>query len=137
SSSGRRIRPCEPPMIRSMTGYGQAAAESDALKAAVTVRSVNHRYLDVSIHLPRRLLALEGSIKRAVQERLARGRVEMAVQATFTRDDEGVVVTARPMVGGLVRALRHIRAEHALAGDVAVADVARFPGAVEVVESPG
>jgi uncharacterized protein (TIGR00255 family) len=124
-------------MIRSMTGYGQAAAESEALKAAVTVRSVNHRYLDVSVHLPRRLQALEGDIKRVVQERVGRGRVELAVQATFARDDEDVMVTPRPIVGGLVRALRQIRAEHALAGEVAVADVVRFPGAVEIVEAPG
>ena len=46
-------------MIRSMTGYGTAAAESEALKAAVTVRSLNHRYLDVSVHLSRRLQALD------------------------------------------------------------------------------
>lgn len=122
-------------MIRSMTGYGTAAAESEALKAAVTVRSLNHRYLDVSVHLSRRLQALETDIKRVVQERISRGRVELAVQATFTRDEEGVVVAARPVVAGLVRALRQIQAEHALAGEVAVADVARFPGALEVVET--
>ncbi|HEV7499439.1 MAG TPA: YicC/YloC family endoribonuclease, partial [Vicinamibacteria bacterium] len=122
-------------MIRSMTGYGTAAAESEALKAAVTVRSLNHRYLDVSVHLSRRLQALETDIKRVVQERISRGRVELAVQATFTRDEEGVVVAARPVVAGVVRALRQIQAEHALAGEVAVADVARFPGALEVVET--
>jgi uncharacterized protein (TIGR00255 family) len=123
-------------MIRSMTGYGTAAAQSDALQAAVTVRSLNHRYLDVSVHLSRRLQALEADIKRAVQERISRGRVELAVQAAFTRDEEAAVVAARPIVGGLVRALRQIKAEHALAGDVAVGDVARFPGALEVVEGP-
>jgi uncharacterized protein (TIGR00255 family) len=119
-----------------MTGYGAAAAESDALKAAVTVRSLNHRYLDVSVHLSRRLQALEADIKRVVQERVQRGRVELALQATFTRDDEDVVVAPRPIIGGLVRALRRVQAEHALSGDVAVADVARFPGALEVVEAP-
>jgi len=119
-----------------MTGYGTAAAQTEALKAAVTVRSLNHRYLDVSVHVSRRLQALETDIKRVVQERISRGRVELAVQAAFTRDEEGVVVAPRPIVGGLVRALREIKAEHALAGEVAIADVARFPGALEVVESP-
>ena len=123
-------------MIRSMTGYGTAAAQSEALKAAVTVRSLNHRYLDVSVHLSRSLQALETDIKRVVQERISRGRVELAVQAAFTRDEEGVVVAPRPIVGGLVRALRQIKLEHALAGEVAVADIARFPGALEVVEGP-
>jgi uncharacterized protein (TIGR00255 family) len=123
-------------VIRSMTGYGTAAAQSEALQAAVTVRSLNHRYLDVSVHLSRSLQALETDIKRVVQERISRGRVELAVQAAFTRDGEGVVVAPRPIVGGLVRALRQIKLDHALAGEVAVADVARFPGALEVVEGP-
>jgi uncharacterized protein (TIGR00255 family) len=119
-----------------MTGYGTAAAQTEALKAAVTVRSLNHRYLDVSVHVSRRFQALETDIKRVVQERISRGRVELAVQAAFTRDEEGVVVAARPIVGGLVRALRQIKAEHALSGEVAIGDVARFPGALEVVEGP-
>jgi uncharacterized protein (TIGR00255 family) len=123
-------------VIRSMTGYGAAAAESESVKAAVTVRSLNHRYLDVSVHVSRRLQALEGDIKRVVQERISRGRVELAVQATFTQDEDAVVVAPRPIVSGLVRALRQVQAEHALAGEVAVADVARFPGALEVVEAP-
>jgi uncharacterized protein (TIGR00255 family) len=123
-------------VIRSMTGYGAAAAESDSVKAAVTVRSLNHRYLDVSVHVPRRLQPLETEIKRVVQERISRGRVELAVQATFLRDDEAVVVAPRPLISGLVKALRQIQAEHALAGEVALADVARFPGALEVVEPP-
>jgi uncharacterized protein (TIGR00255 family) len=119
-----------------MTGYGAAAAESEGVKAAVTVRSLNHRYLDVSVHVPRRLQPLETDIKRVVQERISRGRVELAVQATFTRDEEAAVVAPRPIITGLVRALRQIQAEHALAGEVAVADVVRFPGALEVMESP-
>jgi uncharacterized protein (TIGR00255 family) len=123
-------------MIRSMTGYGTAAAESPALKAAVTVRSLNHRYLDLTVHLSRRLQALEPDIKRVVQERISRGRVELAVQATVVREGDEVQVAPGAVIGGLVRALRQIQAEHALAGEVAVADVARFPGALEVLEAP-
>ena len=103
--------------IRSMTGYGTAAAQTEALQAAVTVRSLNHRYLDVSVHVSRRLQALETDIKRVVQERISRGRVELAVQAAFTRDAEGVVVAPRPIVAGLVRALR---VKHSLSPPTAV-----------------
>ncbi|HUG52056.1 MAG TPA: YicC/YloC family endoribonuclease [Vicinamibacteria bacterium] len=119
-----------------MTGYGSVASESGTFKASVTVRSLNHRYLDVTVHLPRRLQGLEPDVKRLVQERISRGRVEMALQATLPREEEDVVVTARPVIGGLVRALRQIQVEHALAGEVAVGDVVRFPGALEVLESP-
>jgi uncharacterized protein (TIGR00255 family) len=123
-------------MIRSMTGYGTAASDLETVKASVTVRSLNHRYLDVTVHLSRRLQALEPDVKRLVQERISRGRVELALQATLAREDDAIVVAARPVVGGIVRALRQIQAEHGLGGEVVVADVARFPGALEVVEAP-
>ena len=71
-------------MIVSMTGYGAATLTTDALEAAATARSVNHRFLDVVVHLPRRLSALEGEVKRLVQGRLSRGRVELAVEVDST-----------------------------------------------------
>ena len=124
-------------MIRSMTGYGAAAAESDAVKAAVPVRSVNHRFLDVSVHVSRRLQAMEGDIKRAVQDRVARGRVDVAVQATLKAEADEVLLSAsKPKIAALVDTLRQIQKDHALAGDVTVSDVARFPGALEVLEPP-
>src|SRR5438876_10783893 len=93
-------------MIRSMTGYGTAASDSEALKAAVTVRSLNHRYLDLTVHVSRRLQALEADIKRVVQERISRGRVELALQATLARDDEEILVPARPGIGSPVHEVR-------------------------------
>ncbi len=123
-------------MIRSMTGYGTAAITSDAVRGAVSVRAVNHRFLDTSVHLSRRLSALEGDVKRSVQQRLERGRVEVSVQAILAEEAEAALVTARPLAGGLVAALRGLQREHGLAGDVTVSDVARFPGALEVLEAP-
>src|SRR5688572_8328511 len=121
-------------MIRSMTGYGTASISSTAVRGAVAVRAVNHRFLDTSVHLSRRLQALEGDVKRSVQHRLGRGRVEVSVQAALADDAEPPVVSPRPIVGGVVAALRSLQREHGLAGDVTVSDVARFPGALEVLE---
>jgi uncharacterized protein (TIGR00255 family) len=123
-------------MIRSMTGYGAATEETESLRATVSVRSLNHRYLDLTVHLSRRLQSLEGDIKRAVQQRISRGRVELSLQATLGAEETEVQVAARPMVAGLVKALRQVQAEHALAGDVTLSDVARFPGALEVLDPP-
>lgn len=122
-------------MIRSMTGFGAAAAESEALRAAVTVKSLNHRFLDVSLHVSRRLAALEPEIKGLVQSRLSRGRVEVSVHATLRQQDADYVVACRPLVGALVRTLREIQTEYGLEGGVHASDVARFPGALETIES--
>jgi uncharacterized protein (TIGR00255 family) len=122
--------------MKSMTGYGSAAAESESLRASVSVRSLNHRYLDLTVHLPRRLQPLEADIKRTVQQRISRGRVEVTVQATLAAEEAEVTVAPRPLVAGLVKALRQVQGEHALAGEVTLSDVARFPGALEVLEPP-
>jgi uncharacterized protein (TIGR00255 family) len=123
-------------MIRSMTGYGTAAIDSAAMRGAVSVRTVNHRFLDMSIHLPRRLQGLEADVKKSVQHRIERGRVEVSVHATIADEGEAPMVTARPLAAGVVAALRSLQREHGLSGDVTVSDLARFPGALEVVEAP-
>lgn len=122
-------------MIRSMTGYGTAAIDSAAVRGAVSVKTVNHRFLDTSVHLPRRLQALESDVKKAVTDRLQRGRIEVSIQAALADDPEAAQVTARPLAGAIVAALRGLQREHALAGEVTVSDVARFPGVLEVLEA--
>ena len=124
-------------MIRSMTGYGSAATESAALRATVTVRSLNHRFLEMTVHLSRRLQPMEREIRDLVQSRLSRGRVEVNVQAGLASVEGGdVVVASRPLVASFVRTLRDMQNEFGLDGNVAVADLVRFPGALERLESP-
>ena len=124
-------------MIRSMTGYGSASSEGDAGRVSVAVRALNHRFLDLSLHLPRRLQGLEPEVRRLVQSRVQRGRVELSLQSAL-RDEEGTaVVVSTPVVAGLVGALRQIQTQYDLAGKVRLSDVVRFPGALEVVETDG
>jgi uncharacterized protein (TIGR00255 family) len=120
-------------LIRSMTGYGTATLDADGIHGSVTMRSVNHRYLDLAMHLPPRLQPLEQDVKRLVQDRIRRGRVEVFLQATV-QGDEAFVQVARPVISALVGTLRDLQREHRLSGEVTIADVVRFPGAVVVTE---
>lgn len=122
--------------MRSMTGFGTASLQAEDLLASATVRSVNHRFLDVSVHLSRRLASLEPDVRRAVQARLARGKVEVAVVARFAPEKGEGVRAAEPLVASLVAALRGLKEAHGLAGDVSVSDLVRFPGALELLEMP-
>ena len=90
-------------MIRSMTGYGSASLETGALRATVTVRSVNHRFLDLTLHLPRRLQPLEAEVEgaRGGRRRPRAGRGVDAGQPGRRRDGGGRGL-APP--GGLARA---------------------------------
>jgi len=123
-------------MIRSMTGYGSASLETEALRATVTVRSVNHRFLDLTLHLPRRLQPLEAEAKERVAAAVSRGRVEVSIQASLAETATEAIVASRPLVASLVRTLRDMQSEFGLEGGVAVADLVRFPGALERVEGP-
>jgi uncharacterized protein (TIGR00255 family) len=117
-----------------MTGFGAAAAESDALRAAVTIRSLNHRFLEIGVSLSRRAAALEPEVKGLVQKSLSRGKVDVAVKASFGGAAETAVTPVDAVVAGAVSALRDLRQRYALSGDVTVSDIARFPGAFEAVE---
>jgi uncharacterized protein (TIGR00255 family) len=121
-------------MIHSMTGYGSASVESEAVRVSVTVKSLNHRFLDLGIHLSRRLQPLEREIKDLVQKRIQRGRVEVVVQAAFPPGQGESVVASHSLVASLVRTLRDMQNEFGLDGGVAVSDLMRFPGALERVE---
>jgi ABC-type methionine transport system ATPase subunit len=110
--------------------------ESEPLRAAVSVRSLNHRFLDVAVHLSRRLQVLETEAKERVARTIGRGRVEVQMQASLGEGPAEAVVASRPLVSSLVRALRDMQNEFGLEGGVAVSDLVRYPGALERVEAP-
>lgn len=122
-------------MIRSMTGFGSAGHEADDIRAGVTARSLNHRFLDVTVHVPRRLQPLEGDIKDAVGRVVRRGRVELSLQATLAEGPIEEVVPSRPLVASLVRSLRDMQNEFGIEGGMSVSDLVRFPGALERTDS--
>lgn len=123
--------------MRSMTGYGSASLETDTLSAAVWVRSLNHRYLDLSVHAPRRLTFLEPAIKDLVAARLQRGKVELTLRAATRQPPPDAVRLSRGLATGVVAALRALQAEHGLPGEIGVGDVVRVPGVLEVADEPG
>jgi len=91
-------------MIKSMTGYGRGEVEEDGQKWVVELKSVNHRFLDVSLNLPRHLWALEDRLRKVIKSRLARGRVE--VQLTWEgRGERPVTLRLDPGLTHEVKAL--------------------------------
>jgi uncharacterized protein (TIGR00255 family) len=115
-------------VIRSMTGFGAAAGAT--LPASVTVKSVNHRFLDLTIHAPWRLRPLEPDLKVLVQSRLKRGKVELSVRMSGPVE-EGPLNLFQARAKRVVQALRELKDELALEGAVSVSDVAGIPGLFE------
>jgi uncharacterized protein (TIGR00255 family) len=124
-------------MIRSMTGYAEAVLDQNELHASVSVRALNHRFFDLTLHLPRRLAPLESEARERVKAAVGRGRIEISVQAALPNGKSEAVAASRPLVASLVRTLRDMQNEFGLDGGVSVADLVRFPGALESIEGRG
>jgi len=124
-------------MIRSMTGYAEAVLDQNELHASVSVRALNHCFFDLTLHLPRRLQPLESEARERVKAAVGRGRIEVSVQAALPNGKSEAVSASRPLVASLVRTLRDMQNEFGLDGGVSVADLVRFPGALEYIDGAG
>ncbi len=66
-------------MLKSMTGYGKAESVTDSGKLSIEIRSVNHRYGEISVKLPRQFMSLEGEIKKRISNRFKRGKIDLFI----------------------------------------------------------
>ena len=119
-----------------MTGFASVAREHDAATVSVTIRTVNHRFLDLQLRLPTSLGELEGRLRQLVQQRVARGRVELGVSMQF-RHPPAVDVEFNEQLGAaLVAALDVARARGLVTGSLTPGDLLRLPQALAVRERP-
>ena len=118
--------------IRSMTGYGQAAAERDGLRVDVELRGVNHRFLDLKLKLPAEMTSLEGELRGRVQRSVARGRVDISVTQRSGGSPAGRVEIDRALVAGYLQAAAALKKEFRLGGAIGLDRVMGLPGAVSI-----
>ena len=112
-------------MLRSMTGYGGSERTDGERRIRVDVRAVNHRFLDVQTRAPRVLLPVEDRIRKAVESRLARGRVTVFVD--WRDEDAGLIALNRAAARRLVNDLRALGDELGLSGDIDLRSLSSFP----------
>ena len=121
-------------MIKSMTGFAAATAEHDAVTATATLKSVNHRFLDLQMRLPQSLAAAEQGLRAMVQQRVARGRVEATLSLQTRRATTAVVELDEAFVIKLGEALERARELGLVAGAMLPGDLLKFPQALAVRE---
>lgn len=114
-------------MIKSMTGYGRHEAVIDGKKIYCEVKSVNHRYSDYSIRVPRSMGFLEDKIKRLASERISRGKVDIYVGIENCETADRHIYLNSELAKEYVKALSQLRDELGLRDDMSVMSVSRFP----------
>ncbi len=118
----------------SMTGYGRAFREVDGRQMTVEVKSVNHRFLDISFRMPRNLMFLEDAARKAIGAKLARGHVDMFVTYRNLRTDARKVTVDRALFEAYAGALESV-SDLGLADDRTLMGIARMPDVMTVVEA--
>jgi uncharacterized protein (TIGR00255 family) len=116
--------------MKSMTGFGRGSAQGDGFSAAVDLKTVNNRFLDVHLRTSTDLTAVEAAVRRRIGERLSRGRVD--VNISVERTSEVSYELNRPLIAGFIQVMREMQREYGLAGEPDVNVLARLPGAMQV-----
>ncbi len=119
-------------MIKSMTGYGSAKGTVEGMEIRVELKSVNNRYLDTAVRLPRSFLFAEEMVKTLVQKHISRGKVDVFVNVDSSAAGDMTVKVNEGLLKGYIDAIRHIAVEYGLADDLTAQSVSRFPDVLAV-----
>ncbi len=122
-------------MVKSMTGYGRAVETVNGREFTVEVRSVNNRYLDCTVKLPRSLSFGEDAMKQAVKNTVSRGKVDVYVTVRSEGGTEGKVSLNSTLAAGYADAMRQMARELGLKEEISLGLIARMPD-VFTVEKP-
>lgn len=120
--------------IRSMTGFAQAKGQVNNLAFIVSIKSVNHRFLDLHFRLPSNTDGLEMSMRRILKEKLARGHVD--VNLSFEQGGAMPLALNKALVSGYVQAFRAAAIEAGIAAEPDLNAVLRLPGALDTNVAP-
>jgi len=115
--------------MKSMTGFGRGAAAGENFNVSVEIKTINNRHLDLNLRLANELQSLETNLKRTIQNRLARGRVDVFINTEQT--GEVVYELNRPLISGYLSALKQMQDEFGLSGEPDLNVLARLPNALQ------
>ncbi len=118
-----------------MTGYGRAVKTLNGREITVELRSVNNRFLDCNVKIPRAYSYAEDAVKQAVKEQVARGKVDVFVTVSANAEDAVKISLNRPIVEGYLTALRTLAADYGLRDDLSAMSVGRMTD-VFLLEKP-
>ena len=120
-------------VIYSMTGYGKGVSEQDGLKVTVELKSVNHRFLDLNIKLPKVFTFAEDSLRKTIQGAISRGHIEVYVNYEDTRESKKTLAIDFDLASQYVLAAREIQGRCLIQNNFFTAEVLRMPDVVTQV----
>ena len=119
-------------MIKSMTGYGKSELEVDLRRYQVEIKSVNHRYLDISVKMPKQISYLEEEIKRKISEKIKRGKLDVFI--TFENNSiKGKEIKINTEIAReYIKELRKLASEENLLDNIEVTEITKYPDVLSI-----
>jgi len=119
-------------MMKSMTGYGAGKGVSGKIEISVEIRSVNSRYLDCSVKVPRLYIMLEEPVKTLVGKFISRGKVDVFITLDTSNSDDIDVKINSPLASAYLSAVQNLADDFAVENNVGVFELARFPDVLQI-----
>ena len=113
--------------MKSMTGYGEASQNVSGAKVTVQIRSLNHRHLDLQLRVPREYLSFEETIRKAVREKIARGRIDLFINRYGTKPQARRLEMNDALVGQYIVGLKQLKKKYRLAGELGLSSLTQVP----------
>lgn len=120
------------PLSFSMTGYGQSSLQFGGYKITFEVKSVNNRYCEVVMRMPRDWTGYEDMLRRKVQSHIKRGRVDVIINREVTEEAASVQLLNRSAVNSYLKAAKVLKNEYGLSGELSLLEILSMPGVMEL-----
>lgn len=122
-------------MVKSMTSFGRASSKQDSKHLfSIEMKSVNHRYLDVNVRMPKSMIALEEEIRKLISKSLSRGKVDVFINLKGNSEGSGVAKVNLELAKSYLKCLMDIEENLGVKNDITINQIARYPEVITIVE---
>ena len=122
-------------MVKSMTGYGKSTLSINSREYQVEIKTVNHKYLDTSIRMPRCLSSLEEDVRKEIASNLKRGKVEVSINFENHGKNINNIVINTELAKDYIRSLKKLADEEGLESNIEVTEITKLPDVLTIKEN--
>lgn len=119
-------------MIKSMTGFGRGTMDEEGIGFVIEIKSVNHRYLDLNIKMPRSLNSLEDKIRKIMALKVSRGKIDVFITQNKALNQNEIASLNTVLADSYIKCLQDIKERYKLIDDISVSLIAKFPEVVQL-----
>ncbi|MDO4869973.1 MAG: YicC/YloC family endoribonuclease [Bacillota bacterium] len=120
-------------MIKSMTGFGRGEYSDGKRNVICEIKTVNHRYADITVKMPKRYSFAEDKIKSIIKEKVKRGKADVSIMVENITEGDMTVKLNAPIASQYIDNLRALKGEYSLAGEIDIALVSAMPDVLKVI----